>query len=56
MNAAQKLAEAIASLRHIALNGCRCSDEDDLLQQSCNCDAARVAQLTLEQMGVTLVP
>lgn len=56
MNAQQKLEEAIASLRHIATTACRCNDEDDLLQQGCNCDAAQVALLTLEQMGVSLAP
>jgi hypothetical protein len=53
MNAQEKLAEAIASLRHIALNGCRCESDDDLYS-TCACDAAQVARLTLEQMGVPL--
>lgn len=47
--------EMTASLRHIALNGCRCESEDDLFGH-CACDAARTAQLTLEQLGIPLIP
>lgn len=47
--------EMIASLRHIALNGCRCESDDDLFSQ-CACDAARTAQLTLEQLNIGLIP
>lgn len=47
--------EMIASLRHIALNGCRCETDEDMFS-NCACDAARTAQLTLEQLNIGLVP
>lgn len=49
----EQLAEAIASLRYIATNACRCSSDDDMFS-TCACDAAQTAVLTLEQMGVGL--